>query len=711
MQASGIVLRPLLLGLFALFGCERAELGRSQLVAAASSSARPPENPEIAQALATLQREEEQLKKNTDFAALPPSSRSLGANPYAVVPLQALGRSPAGELPSAAFAALLRGDSRVVLLDARLTEIGSAKAPASANALAAAPGGSLFVVGPLGPEVFRYRVVGGSLEPLPALRVPSGAVPRAVLADASLVVVADFVGDRLFVLPAESAASASASKALLPAAITTCRGPFRLAHTPRWLAVACLFDHAVALHRRDARGVIGPEVARITHDGPIWSLAVLEDGAELVVGAGGVEDHPLERRDKVFGFIDSFAYVYRVGADASVTRSVALNVSELGVVTPKVAHLERREGQLWLTLLGYGSDRWLELSLDRGAPAPTRPILHTGVPGCADAVVAAGQRLCANPLFDAWVELSEPPALHAVRPRDVGDPSARERLGEALFYTTLMAPDASSEGRLSRFTCETCHFEGGTDGRVHHSGRDSIRVSTRPLFGLLNAAPHFSRAHDPDLTSVSHNEFGVANRGNPVDPWFALDPARFPWLIELGVAGGAIAPLDLRRALLAFLGRFSHEENPAALARPEPRFTNEERRGAELFRAHCQSCHAARLMANDPESEVAFERWERLVLTPEGPIVWSSGVYAKTGIEPYVERRGTRVPSLRRLYQKRPYLTNGSAATLADVLSLARLAPGTFLHGAAPASAPAAFELRSLDDAERGALLAFLRTL
>ncbi|HEY3499867.1 MAG TPA: hypothetical protein VGK73_34490, partial [Polyangiaceae bacterium] len=335
-----------------------------------------------------------------------------------------------------------------------------------------------------------------------------------------------------------------------------------------------------------------------------------------------------------------------------------------------------------------------------------RSDVRAGVPGCADAVFGAGRALCANPLFDAWVELSEPPALHAVRPPDASDPGPRERLGEALFFTTLMAPDASSEGRLSRFTCETCHFEGGTDGRVHHSGRDAIRVSTRPLFGLLNAAPHFSRAHDPDLTSVSHNEFSVANRGNPIDPWFALDPARFPWLGELGVAAGVIAPLELRRALLAFLARFSHEENPAALARAEPRFSETERRGASLFRDRCARCHAARLIANEAKSDVPFERWEALVLSPAGALVWSNGGYEKTGVEPYVERRGTRVSSLRRLYLKRPYLTNGSAATLAELVGLARVSDGGFWHGG-----PAPSEARGFEPGERDALVAFLGLL
>jgi hypothetical protein len=121
-------------------------------------------------------------------------------------------------------------------------------------------------------------------------------------------------------------------------------------------------------------------------------------------------------------------------------------------------------------------------------------------------------------------------------------------------------------------------------------------------------------------------------------------------------------------------------------------------------------CHAARLIANEPKSEISFDAWEKLVLSPEGPIVWSSGAYEKTGVEPYVERRGTRVPSLRRLYEKRPYLTNGAATTLAGVLSLARLSPTAFLHATPPGEAPPA-GLQSLDQPSQRALLAFLAVL
>ena len=128
--------------------------------------------------------------------------------------------------------------------------------------------------------------------------------------------------------------------------------------------------------------------------------------------------------------------------------------------------------------------------------------------------------------------------------------TTEERLGEALFFTTLMAPGNSSEGSHSRFSCETCHFEGYVDGRVHYTGRDDVRVATKPLRGLFNNRPHFSRALDADLATVSHHEFRVAGKGSGSDPWFVLRNEDYPWLAAAGGArrrarpGGAASRAD-----------------------------------------------------------------------------------------------------------------------------------------------------------------------
>jgi cytochrome c peroxidase len=164
-----------------------------------------------------------------------------------------------------------------------------------------------------------------------------------------------------------------------------------------------------------------------------------------------------------------------------------------------------------------------------------------------------------------------------------------------------------------------------------------------------------------------------------------------------------VEPLELRRALMRFLTDFSHRPNGAVVGRTT--FEPHERDGARLFRDRCEACHAARLSADDATTRVAFEQWEPMILREASPIVWGSVGYKKTGIIPYVHPDGARTPSLRRLYKKHPYFTNGSARSIDDVLDAVRFTPSETFHAQAPPGA------ESLDTAGKRALRAFLELL
>jgi len=174
---------------------------------------------------------------------------------------------------------------------------------------------------------------------------------------------------------------------------------------------------------------------------------------------------------------------------------------------------------------------------------------------------------------------------------------------------------------------------------------------------------------------------------------------------------------------MSFLMDFSHRANPAAIASPgsagarstpggsaesiaHEHFTALERTGAQVFRDRCAVCHAARLVADEPTSLVPFERWESLVLSPSGPIVWTNAAYEKTGVTPYVHTDGARVPALRRLYKKWPYFTSGRAKSLAELLDRFASSPTATYHDAAPDA-----QLTRLTADEKSALLAFLDLL
>ena len=353
-------------------------------------------------------------------------------------------------------------------------------------------------------------------------------------------------------------------------------------------------------------------VVRIEHDGPLWGFDAMEREGTLWIVAGGVEDHPLDRRGGSFGYIDSFVYLYRLdkGASAAV-RVSAINASAEGVVTPKALLFRQEGGELAAWVSGYGSDRLLDLRWPGKAPASPQLSTRRGLPGINALILDREEKLIgADPLLDVLVRIDPHgpaeavpaliPVLDPDSPAHPPSPTPVARLGEALFFTTLMAPWNGSEGPLSRFTCETCHFEGQVDGRTHHTGRGEVHATTKPLVGLFNNRPHFSRALDPDLTTVADAEFRVAGALSKHEPWFSATPAEAAWLPLLGLPEGALAPVELRRALMTFLMGFTPRPNPAALGRTA--FSALEKEGAALFAKRCEGCHAARLVSDEPPS-------------------------------------------------------------------------------------------------------------
>jgi hypothetical protein len=607
---------------------------------------------------------------------------------------------------------LLRGRNALVELDSALNEVARVPTPRSPTGLAIAGDNQLFVVGELSGDIARFRTQDGVTRPSGSVRLTGvhGLRDVATGPEGLVYVIDDHDGRLLTLTPGpEGVAGPPESRADLP----ICHGPQRLLRISDALLVDCLLDHEIVLRKVDRRGFpVSEGEVRIVHDGPMWGMSALEDGLGLWLAVGGVEDHPLDRTEGSFGFVDSFVTLYRV-ADGAATKRSEVNTSALGLVTPKALVARRGPGGgVELAVAAYGSNRfalltWDEASLDNGASL-AEPAVRTRLlpPGSAWIdPLPDGSFVVANPLLDAWLRI-EPERVDIVSVKDVQAEarSTDSRLGEALFFTTLMAPWNKSDGRLSRFTCETCHFEGYVDGRTHHTGRGDVSATTKPLLGLLSNRPHFSRALDPDLTTMVDNEFRAAGAKSDHDPWFSLTVDDFPWTRQMGLRTERVSPLSLRRALMTFLMEFTHRPNPSVVNRS--RWSDIERAGADVFRQRCEACHQARLLTDDPRTRLAFEDWEPAVMSLQGPIVWARGEYAKTGVVPYVSENGARVVSLRRLYKKYPYFTNGSAKSLGDVLDRVRVSEdGWFAHdGALDSGHP-------LDDEDKRGLMAFLDLL
>ncbi|WP_428262742.1 hypothetical protein [Haliangium sp.] len=685
----------------------------------------------MADALTAL---EEQLR-STDASARAGWDQLAGPDPVAIAAVPGAGRERG-------FVGVLRGQSALVVLDPDGRERARAPAPARAEALAIGPDGVVVVAGP--GELARYRAYiddrgEGALTLLDRAAVIVDGAPVRTLRDIAMgpggmiYAVDELTGRWLAVSPNLPERPTRTPRAGWPGrTLGRCRGPHQIRHVPGYVLVACLLDHALAVLPLDPSGGRATGAAAwIRHDGPIWSFDVVPGATpgELLIAAGGVEDHPLVRSDDGFGHIDSFVFSYRVsqvGAELAYQRLSEVNVSEHGVITPKQLALWSGAGPaVHLEVTGYGGERMARLSWPNGdlraqpaltsLPAPPGiAAVATLAPSSATADRAAATdptpQIAADPLLDAWVLLHRSPPEIIPAQSSKHEPigrTAASRVGEALFFTTLLAPWNRADGAHSRFTCETCHFEGYGDGRVHYSGRGQVRVSTKPLRGLGNNRPYFSRAQDPTMAGMVYSEFRVANRGSGRDPWFSLSPSDHAWLPQIRELPDQLSPLYLRKALMRFLFDFTHQPNPARAGRTT--WTPLERRGAERFRDLCEDCHRAQLVADEPNSRVAFEAWEAHVMSAPAAIVWADAVYVKTGIEPYVHEHGARVPSLRRLYKKWPYFTNGSADSLDQVLARAAWVGERFYHDGVPADSAAQPTTLNADD--RRALRAFLALL
>lgn len=681
-----------LAGVLAWAGCEQPGSGSASTAGAGSAEA-PRADAAEAALLAELRRFEDERRARADFGAAPPSDGLFGADPYAI---RAAG--------SDRFVGILRGADAIVLLDGELREIARAAAPASPSGLAL-DGETAFVVGERASLVQPYRVGRDRIEVAPP--IPVGAVALrdvAVGPNGVLHLVEESLGRLITLIP-----DPHVPNSWEQSSVVVGRGAFRVARTQTALIAACLLDHTIVVSRVGADGRPAGAPAVIRNDGPLWSFAASEVQGDLVIASGGVEDKPLDRTHGSFENIDSFLYVDRVewGAAPRAVRVATVNLSEQGVVVPKALSIARDRGETRITATGYGGEAFASILVREGRGAPE--IVTYPLPPGTNAIehLQDGDMLLANPLLDAWIRYRTEhlPGSTGRVPDPRPGRTAASRLGEALVYTTLIAPWNLAEGPLSRFTCETCHFEGYVDGRTHATGRGTVRATTKPLLGLFNNRPHFSRALDPDLSAVAHNEFRVAGARSGRSPVFDVKVEDRVWFADMGVTASDLTAAGLRRAFMAFLMDWSHRSS--ALTARRTAFSDEERRGAAVFRDRCEACHQARLASDVPGSRVPFEAWEEKVFSGAAPIVWGRLGYEKTGVEPYVHPEGARVPSLRRLYKKHPYFTNGSAASLGDLLSRARFGERVFFHDGAPPD----LELRALSLEERAVLEAFLRLL
>jgi len=160
-------------------------------------------------------------------------------------------------------------------------------------------------------------------------------------------------------------------------------------------------------------------------------------------------------------------------------------------------------------------------------------------------------------------------------------------------------------------------------------------------------------------------EFRVANQKRRVS--FSVDTSNYPWLEGIENLPKVLSPRDLRMAFLSFFVEYRHRPNPWRLR--SEKLTPKALQGLAVFRERCEYCHQAIISTRQGDS-VPYDHWAGWLEAKGKDLVWGAPFYMKTGIKPYVHSAGARVPSLRRVQQKKyPYFTNGSSPTLLHLLS------------------------------------------
>jgi hypothetical protein len=618
---------------------------------------------------------------------------------------------------------LLRNASRIVLCDRRLRIIDSAAAPRSPVALDVVDDNLLLVGGERSGVIRRYQIRSNRIDALPDIELRDVVSVRDMVYDedaGSLFLIDDFTR-RLVQVRLPLSRIRQPAVRVRQRAFPVAPGPLRILCVKNHLIIDCLLAHALQII--PLRGSVPDfsRATRIVNKGPFWSVSALRRDKELLIAAGGIENRPFSRKKGEFGFIDSFLYLFTLKMDRSGVfqwrekdysdrrRYRSVNLSERGVLTPKAivfSDTDQAEPGVWVT--GYGSDRAAAYRIGAHGLALDREIRV--MPGISDAVVVTdpegGSLVYTTPLLDRVVK------------RDLGKRGATTahcflnfpmrytptRFGEILFFTDLMTPNNSSRGELSRFTCEACHFEGRFDGRVHFTGRDHIHTATKPVRGLADNVPIFSRAGDRSLSSMVMTEFLVANQHR--QGVFDIRKDDYPWMSTVEGWPEKLPPLALRQGLLSFFVDFDHDPNPWRIRHPT--LSRRARRGLLVFRNRCADCHQP-LRSTRTGNGVDFAHWARWLTHENLDLIWGAPFLARTGVKPYVDPAGARVPSLRRVWMKYPLFTNGSAQTIRDVLDGFRYMNSTVWHHFDADGSPPESAVRSLTAEEKADLEALLR--
>ncbi|MBL8864792.1 MAG: c-type cytochrome [Planctomycetia bacterium] len=217
------------------------------------------------------------------------------------------------------------------------------------------------------------------------------------------------------------------------------------------------------------------------------------------------------------------------------------------------------------------------------------------------------------------------------------------RRGKELFVTAK-----PPMGRTGWVSCSSCHPDGLTDGRVWQNPEGHRR--TPHLFGLAHTHPlHWSADRD-EVQDFEYTIRGKLMQGRGLASDRLKPRTTFTDFAELDQPlSDKSADLD---ALALYTNAFTFRLSPHA---PEGKLSDAAKRGQAIFaskEANCASCHTGAYYS-DSTMKKPFVRHDV-----------GTGDHPAEKIGPLYD-----TPTLLGVYRQGPYLHDGRAATLADVLT------------------------------------------
>jgi DNA-binding beta-propeller fold protein YncE/cytochrome c peroxidase len=280
-------------------------------------------------------------------------------------------------------------------------------------------------------------------------------------------------------------------------------------------------------------------------------------------------------------------------------------------------------------------------------------------------------------VYDVSNGTSGSPRLLALIPTSAGEPmSPQVLLGKRVFYNaadTRMAKD----GYLS---CATCHIDGGKDGRVWdftHKG-EGLRRTTDLRGRLAGGGPVHWSANFDEIQDFEHDVRGAFGGDGFLSNEQFQSGTRSR---TLGDKKAGLSPeLDALAAYVASLAAIP----PSPFRGSDGAMTEAGKRGKRVFERQevgCAVCHApphftdSRLGSADTPvlpGPVSVFPGASSLRTAEGFVLHDVGTFGPLSGKRMTDTLpGLDTPTLKGVWMGGPYLHDGSAATLRDVIDSA----------------------------------------